>query len=126
MTGEGNQNAKTHGIHSFEAHGPKVLAPFEVDSLQELRELVKTPSGRDDIRVEIVARLVIIARKFFSDAALHQHDNDWWEKGFINKGATYLAELRRYLDGFGASQDKTAEIIEAAIASVEANHGDES
>ncbi len=97
---EENKNALTHGIHSFEAGGERNLSPFEVESLQELRELVKTEQGRQDVKLEIIARLVIIARKLFADMQKSQNSRDWWEGGPVIRGGTYLAELRRWLEIF--------------------------
>lgn len=104
---------KTHGIHSLEDSGPKTLTPAEIEDLRELRQLVKTEPGRQEIREEIVSRLVIIARKFFGDIATAAHeDRDFWASGVVARGGTYLAELRRWLDTFPPDKAKNASIIE--------------
>jgi hypothetical protein len=115
---EENKNAITHGIHSFEDSGPKRLQPFEIDNLRELREMVRQGDGREEIKIEIVARLTIIARKFFSDAALHQKDSNWWDSGIVGRGATYLAELRRWLELFpkdDATRNRASEVLDAIL-----------
>ena len=104
---------KTHGIHSLEDSGPKTLNPAEIENLRELRQLVKTEPGRQEIREEIVSRLVIMARKFFGDiATAAQSERDFWNAGVVARGGTYLAELRRWLDTFPPEKPKNASIIE--------------
>jgi hypothetical protein len=102
---EGNTNAQTHGIHTFERKGPDALNPFEVDSLQELRALARTHEGRQAIREELLARLVIIDRKFFVDMQSKWNDPRFWDSGVITRGGTYLAETRRLLDTFPDKED---------------------
>lgn len=109
MTEIGNKRAMTHGMRSMEVgRGIQALQPFELDNLQELRDLVKSGDGRAGVRDEIVARLVLICRKFFADA-FNAHDSPrWWDSGPVVRGGTYLAELRRWLDSY--PDDKQADI----------------
>jgi len=112
----------THGVHSFEKRGEAALVPAEVASLQELRELVAYPEGREQVRQEVTARLVIICRKVFGDMEASLADPQWWEAGVVRRGGTYLAELRRWLDTFQPSQDppmSPAEAVAAAMKEVE-------
>jgi len=96
-----NKKALTHGIYSMDAgRGIKALEPFELDNLQQLRELVKSGDGRLAIRDEIIARLVLIARKFFNDAFETHKNYNWWTSGVVTHGGTFLAELRRWLDTY--------------------------
>lgn len=71
------QASKTHGAYVFEDCEEAALDPQEVASLRELRALVESEPGRKEVRVEIAARPVIIARKVFSDIEL-QADNPNW------------------------------------------------
>jgi hypothetical protein len=96
----GNTNAVQHGIYSFENNVNRGLQPLEIDSLQELRELVHTGDGRQSIREEITARLTIIVRKVFDDLAAKKDSPAFWNEGVTTRGGTYLAELRRWLDTF--------------------------
>lgn len=119
MAKEGNTNAEKHGIHTFEQRGELALNPFEVNSLDELRAIVKTDPGRKEIKDEVVARLVIIIRKFFNDMQNNFKDPSWWNSGAVARGGTYLAELRRWLETYGASKDEINEVLLQAIQSAE-------
>ena len=125
---ENNLNAMTHGVHSFEENGPRKLEPFEIDNLRDLRELVRQGDGREELKIEIVARLTIIARKFFNDAALHQKDSNWWDSGIVGRGATYLAELRRWIELFPKddnTRNRAADVLDAIMKGVNDDHGQE-
>jgi len=111
----GNTKAVTHGIYSAENRAPNAMTAFDVDSLHELREMVKTAAGRDDLKLEIIARLTLIARKFFSDAFQANKHPGWWNTGIVGRGATYLAELRRWLD---AMPKVDPEVIDAEVLKV--------
>jgi hypothetical protein len=109
---EGNTNAQTHGIHTFERKGPAALSPFELDSLEELRQALATAPGRKDLKVEIIARLTIIARKFFSDGMNRWNDPRFWDSGPMARGGTYLAELRRWVESMPADDPEVLDAIE--------------
>jgi len=100
----GNTAAMTHGVSSLQTRAPADMSPFDLDTLEELRQLVRTDAGRNDVKIEIVARLVLVARKFFSDALEGTKGPRWWDSGVVGRGATYLAELRRWLDTVPAEQ----------------------
>lgn len=95
---EGGRVTKTHGIHSFEERGEDSLTGLETMSLRALKELVRSDAGREDVKREIVARLVLIARKMFGDMEASLDNPGWWESGVVKRGGTYLAELRRWLE----------------------------
>jgi hypothetical protein len=108
-----NKNAMKHGIASMDVgRGIRALEPFEMDNLQDLRALVKSGDGRAAVRDEIVARLVLICRKFFADS-FNTHDSPrWWDSGPVTRGGTYLAELRRWLDSYPDDDKATVTLIE--------------
>ena len=114
MTGQPkNKNALTHGIYSLDkGNGIKVLEPFELDNLQDLRDLVKSGDGRLAIRDEIIARLVLISRKFFNDAFNNHNSPSFWRTPTLARGGTYLAELRRWLDAYPDDQKTTVTLIQ--------------
>ena len=95
---KGGEASKTHGIHSLENRGAASLSALELASLRELKELVRTESGKAEVKREITARLILIARKMFSDMESKLGDPKWWEAGVVRRGATYLAELRRWME----------------------------
>ena len=94
----GGEVTKTHGIHALENRGAASLTDLEVASIRELKELVRTESGKAEVKREITARLVVIARKMFADMEAQLGDPRWWEAGVVRRGATYLAELRRWME----------------------------
>ena len=107
---DGKSIAEKHGVFAVEARGESALAPAEVESLRELREMVRTHPGRQEIREEIVARLVIITRKVFNDMEQLASSPKWWEAGVVRRGGTYLAELRRWLDTFPTTDDQPKDV----------------
>lgn len=112
MPKTGNTNAKTHGIDSLEARGTVTLAPAEIASLADLRALAKTEAGRTDIKVEVIARLGVIAQKFFADCEKRVGQGaDLWNSGVISRGATYLETLRRYIESM--PPDRKEDVIDA-------------
>jgi len=108
---KGNTAAMTNGVSSLQTRAPVGMSPFDLDTLEELRHLVRTDAGRDDVKIEIIARLVLVARKFFSDAMEGPKGARWWESGVVKRGGTYLAELRRWLDTM-PKQQQEATLIE--------------
>lgn len=108
---EGNQAAKRHGIYSFEKDVNRGLQPFEIDSLQELRELARSEQGRMDLKIEVIARLSIIVRKAFTDMGESQGAG-LWSSGVIGRAGTYIAELRRWLEIIPS--DKRDDALDAA------------
>ena len=94
------QASKKHGAYAFESRGEAALEPAEIASLQELRDLVRTEPGRQDVREEISARLIIVARKVFNDMELQLENPNWWDSGVVKRGATWIAELRRWIESF--------------------------
>lgn len=113
------QSSKKHGAYAFEKRGEPALCPSEVASLKELRELVRTYPGRQEVREEITARLVIIARKVFFDMEKQMGNPKWWESGVVKRGATWISELRRWLLSFPQETTATKTVTETleAIAS---------
>ncbi len=107
------QSSKKHGAYAFESRGEAALSPNEVESLQELRDLVSSESGRQEVREEISARLVIIARKVFFDMEKQMGNPKWWDAGVVKRGATWIAELRRWLETFHAENESSRNVTEA-------------
>jgi hypothetical protein len=107
------QSSKKHGAYAFENRGEAALAPSEVASLQELRDLVSSESGRQEVREEICARLVIIARKVFFDMEKQMGNPKWWDAGVVKRGATWIAELRRWLETFHPELETSRNVTEA-------------
>lgn len=105
----GSENARKHGLSSFERHGDKSLIdPKEINALAELRLLVKTVPGRLDIREELTARVALLTSIGFS-SLFERYGNPelparlrvkMWEDPVMKRLATYAALLDRLLRGF--------------------------
>lgn len=93
-----NTNAVSHGVHSAANRPPALMNPLDVQTLTELRDLIRSGDGRIELRLEIIARLTLVARKFFADISRNQSDPAWWNSGVVRVGGSYLSELRRWVD----------------------------
>lgn len=102
-----------HGIMSIRDSGVKKISALETMSLQDIRELIASEPGREELRVEIVARLVLIARKMYKDMEDKVDDPSWWDKGVVSRGSSFLAELRRWMATFPEEEVTTidAEVV---------------
>ena len=82
--------------------GPsKLTDATQISRMQELRELVRTDSGRLEARQELTARMLLICEAGFSHLAQQQQDGvDIWAGGIIRRLASYTAESRRLLETF--------------------------
>jgi hypothetical protein len=109
---KGGEASQTHGIHAMENRGAASLTDIEVATLRELKELVRTESGKAEVKREITARLVLIARKMFSDMEEKLGDPRWWEAGVVRRGATYLAELRRWMDSLPPEENELRNVTD--------------
>jgi hypothetical protein len=118
----GNQAAKKHGIYAFEARGPQTLAPEEVESLKELRALVKTEQGREELREEVTARLLVLVLKSFDEMA-KKRGPELWNTPVLARAGTYLAELRRWLETF-PPEDRDIIDLDATISKYRDAYGD--
>ncbi len=115
---EGNQAAVKHGIYSFQNRGDKSLNPQRVGRLAELRELVQTQPGRQELREELAARCALIVDLAMADLVkTHNDGHSIWTSPVIKRMGTFMAELRRVLDTFPADEVEgtAAEIITQAI-----------
>ena len=117
---DGNRASITHGTRSLENSGPSRLSPENISRLSELRDMVKSDSGRMDIRRELTARMALICDLGFSHLSQQQQDGaNIWDGGIIRRLATYTAETRRLLDsfqelpaGFDAERERIKQVLD--------------
>ena len=118
---EGNSRARKHGVDSLLNSGPDKLAdPTQITRMAELRQLVKTEPGRQEIRAELTARMALLTALGFSYLAQQvEAGADIWSLDVIKRLATYTAETRRLLDsfselpvGFSAENDRIKQVLE--------------
>lgn len=106
------QNAgRKHGLYAFRDRGEDSLTAENISSLHDLRELVKTRPGRNELRMELTARLAMICWIGFSELQKEGATGNLWTSPVIRRAATYIAELRRLLDSF----PDDADIIDAGM-----------
>lgn len=120
----GGEVTKKHGIHALENRGAASLTNLEIASLRELKELVRTDEGKAQVKREITARLVLIARKMFGDMETKLNDPQWWESGVVRRGATYLAELRRWMDALPTGEREIRNVTDLLLAEALADSPD--
>ena len=119
----GNNAARKHGIYAFKDRGEESLTIENVKSLHDLRELVKTNPGRQELRQELAARVALIVYLGFNEMQKDAESGRLWRGPVIKSAATWVAELRRLLDSFPEDSD----IIDAneVLNAVENGYKDE-
>ena len=94
---------KTHGMRGLEISGPKSLDSAKYDRLSDLRRIVATHPGRQELRQELAARVALLVEIGFHELVkTHEDGKSIWESPVIGRYSTYLAELRRVLETFPA------------------------
>lgn len=91
----------THGMTQVARRGRDALSPEEMRSLRELRDALRDPQLRAEIRAELVGRLVLIVDRGM--AFLDEHPELYGTgKGPLQYMGTYLntalREIRRWPD----------------------------
>ena len=120
----GNNHARKHGVNSLLNSGPdKLTDPVKITRMAELRQLVKSEPGRQEIRAELTARMALLCDLGFSYLGQQvevEDGADIWSLDVIKRLATYTAETRRLLDsfsaelpvGFDAEHDRIKQVLE--------------
>jgi hypothetical protein len=99
------QAARKHGIYAFRDRGEDSLTAENIKSLRDLRELVKTKPGREELRRELTARVATICWMGFGELQKAGKQGNLWNSPVIRRAATWVAELRRLLDSFPDDSD---------------------
>ena len=98
--------APTHGAFSVLDKGGRSVVLDEVGRLSynELREQLRDPHARDELKLELLTRLTVMMRIGFGEAErLAAGDHSIWDSPLIKRFATYLALLTRVLDSMPAT-----------------------
>ena len=99
---EAGQKSRTHGLNAIaERGGPALLDSEERMTFLELKASVSDPAVRDEIKAELVARLVLMMRVGFDEmekAALS--GTDPFRQPVVSKLGTYLNLLDRLLRSY--------------------------
>ena len=108
------QAARSHGIYSFRDNGPGTLAPEKVGRLAELREMVKTQPGREQIRQETTARVALITELAYAEMRDAADDGESiFDAPVTARAGTWFAELRRLLDAWPPDELESANVLES-------------
>lgn len=112
---KGGLSGKTHGLHAVQERGPAALT-IEVEQMRyrELREALRQPAAREEIKLELMARLTTMMRVGFSEMeSMAQQGRDPFGAPVVGRLGTYLNLLARLLNSFPqAKPDSLAEEIE--------------
>jgi hypothetical protein len=97
--------ARKHGIYAFRDRGEDSLTVENIKSLHDLRELVKSQPGREELRKELTARVATICWMGFGELQKAGQAGHLWTSPVVKRAATWVAELRRLLDSFPDDSD---------------------
>ena len=102
----GNTRSVKHGIDAFRTRGPgRLQDPASIERYSELKRLLATQPGREDLRIELGARAFLLVEMGFSELhRVYETGGDLWESPVIRRYATFLAECRRILSDWPDSE----------------------
>jgi hypothetical protein len=115
--------SRKHSIYAFSDRGAEALSTENVNSLNDLRELVKTHPGREELRRELTARVALVCYMGFSELSNDAQKGSIWESPVIKRAATWVAELRRLLDSY--PDDLNVIDAESVLSAVRGEYKDE-
>ena len=105
--------ARNHGVYAVRDRGDQaVVDPKQIARLADLRRMAKSHDGRQELKEELLSRVVLICDLGFSE--LHktvESGKSIWETPSIKRLATYLAEARRLLDSFPKGDEKVVDAV---------------
>ena len=108
------QQSRSHGFYAFRDRGEAgLIDPKEVSKLSELRAMVKSDSGRIELKRELAARLGLLAEigfrslhdRYGGQQARKSSAGNMWDDPVIKRLATYLNLYVRVLDSFSGEDD---------------------
>ena len=101
-------------MYAFRDRGEAgLIDPQQISKLDELREMVKSDAGRIELKLELAARLGLLAEigfgslhdRYASKKARKSHTGNLWDDPVIKRLATYLNLYVRVLDSFSREDD---------------------
>ena len=109
----GGAASKKHGIYALENRGATSLTETEQMTYSELREALRQPEMREEIKLELMARLATMMRFGFAEMErLSEQGRDVFDAPVTGRLGTYLNLLARLLGSYPSQkQDALAEEI---------------
>ena len=105
---KGGESTIKHGIYAIENRGAASLGDTEQMTYRELREALRQPKVREEIKRELMARLTTMMRVGFSEMErLSEQGRDVFEAPVIGRLGTYLNLLARLLGSYPPQQRDT-------------------
>ena len=105
---KGGESTIKHGIYAIENRGSASLGDTEQMTYRELREALRQPAAREEIKLELMARLATMMRVGFSEMErLSEQGQDVFAAPVIGRLGTYLNLLARLLGTFPPQQRDT-------------------
>ena len=112
------QAKRTHGIYAFQDRGEESLEPANIGRLAELRRLVKTYRGRQELRQELFARTMLICDIAYGELRTTSEQGiSIMENPVIRIASTWYALANRILDSFPEEDREglSSDIIQQAL-----------
>jgi len=96
------QTSRSHGLDAIANRGEAALLDATAAmEFRELRDALRLPDAREEIKLELMARLVIMARVGFDQmGAIAQQGGDPFKVPVVGRLGTYLNLLARLLASF--------------------------
>ncbi len=95
------QKGRKHGIYAIEARGEAALDEVAAMDYQELRQALRDPQAREEIKLELMARLTIMMRVGFDQmGVVAERGGDPFGTPVVGRLGTYMNLLARLLGSF--------------------------
>ena len=105
---KGGESTIKHGIYAIENRGAASLAETEQMTYRELRQTLRQPAAREEIKLELMARLTTMMRVGFSEMErLSEQGLDVFAAPVVGRLGTYLNLLARLLGSYPPQQRDT-------------------
>ena len=121
MRSEGGKASRAHGMYSMEFSGPDALAdPTQITRMAELREILRTQPGRDEVRHELAARLVLmvemgiasVRERYEGEHVTTAQRAKVWKDPVIGVLPRYISALQKALDSLPKLFDEPKNVTE--------------
>ena len=98
---KGGQHSRSHGIYAIEARGEAALDDVGALEYRELRQALRDPQIREEIKLELVARLVVMMRAGFDQmGVVAERGGDPFGAPVVGRLGSYMNLLARLLGSF--------------------------
>ena len=104
---------RKHGMYAIDGRGEAAVTdPRLIARLRDLRQLARAHEGRQELREELLSRVLLICEIGFSEVQKTvERGESIWDVPPIKRLATYIAEARRLLDSFPKGDEKVVDAL---------------